>query len=566
MLNTINIFVMIYEIKTILKNAIQNGYIKTKFDVDSLKAITNISNKKIQWKIELNSGEIFYLYSNRSKKPIDTLFKAEFYCAKCKKFIGEFHILTYAFNQDKGTIIPLDTLWGDKPLKKVCKHCFRSLLTLSCRDKIERTCQERYGCTNIFSSDKVRNQLKISIENLTKEEYKKRFENYKTYFLENSKLNVLHAGYNKLTQDKKFEELQSLLSNLKDCFNYKELFLKEVKNAIDIGYISCSEDLSIIQGIYAINENKHIKWYIKIFDKLFRIKSAYFGFKIFCKQYCKICKKCISEKCDLFELFFSKKSDKLKTIKDKRFGPGKFCQRCKGLVDIEKRKEKAKQTCFKKYGYEYAGQSPQIKQKILDTIIERYGGYGTAEWKQCFKTSGYIIHNGKLIHNGNIPEIREQMIKTRRITLDKMPQEIKEEWMKKIIPHVKSKIEDEFFDLLIEKSSNNIERQFILGKYIIDGLIENKIIIEFYGDYYHANPSIYEKDQIIKLHKKQILVSNIWKKDKFRLKTIQDLLKIPAIIIWEKSFRNNKEETIKKVLNLIDNILKENNGKSVYTI
>ena len=77
----------------------------------------------------------------------------------------------------------------------------------------------------------------------------------------------------------------------------------------------------------------------------------------------------------------------------------------------------------------------------------------------------------------------------------------------------------------------------------VDLLVENtNKIIEFNGNFYHANPNIYTENSIIKVsNEHQYLAKDIWKKDKKRLE------------IWEDEWVNNKEECIVKSLNFIEN-------------
>lgn len=64
----------------------------------------------------------------------------------------------------------------------------------------------------------------------------------------------------------------------------------------------------------------------------------------------------------------------------------------------------------------------------------------------------------------------------------------------------------------------------------------NNNIIEFFGDYWHANPILYNKEEIIR----SIEVNEIWKKDESRI----DWLKksgYNVLIIWEKDWKENPE-------------------------
>lgn len=75
----------------------------------------------------------------------------------------------------------------------------------------------------------------------------------------------------------------------------------------------------------------------------------------------------------------------------------------------------------------------------------------------------------------------------------------------------------------------------------------NKKVIEFYGDYWHANPIKYDGDYIIN-KKTGRTAKEIWVKDDKRIKQINQKGH-EVLIVWEKEFVDNPEETIQKCIN-----------------
>ena len=73
-------------------------------------------------------------------------------------------------------------------------------------------------------------------------------------------------------------------------------------------------------------------------------------------------------------------------------------------------------------------------------------------------------------------------------------------------------------------------------------LPETNLIIEFYGDYWHANPVIYDAGKTIHYKFGTITANDIWEKDKKRI----DIAKkrgYYVIVIWEQEIlKKNKEE------------------------
>jgi len=79
--------------------------------------------------------------------------------------------------------------------------------------------------------------------------------------------------------------------------------------------------------------------------------------------------------------------------------------------------------------------------------------------------------------------------------------------------------------------------------------LKTKKCIEFYGDYWHCNPKIYN-ESFIQTHT-QLLAKEIWEKDKKRVKFINKKYKINTLIIWECDYIENKEKIIKECLDFL---------------
>ena len=73
---------------------------------------------------------------------------------------------------------------------------------------------------------------------------------------------------------------------------------------------------------------------------------------------------------------------------------------------------------------------------------------------------------------------------------------------------------------------------------IVDFYIKDiNVVIEFYGDYWHRNPSKYN-DKISR---------EIRKKDKKRVDKIQKKFDSKIIIVWEEEYREDKEEVFERI-------------------
>ena len=133
---------------------------------------------------------------------------------------------------------------------------------------------------------------------------------------------------------------------------------------------------------------------------------------------------------------------------------------------------------------------------------------------------------------------------------------MKESWADgKIEPNInsinESKLEKEFREELKNRLSNRKVRKITIriGKHWFypDVKIDKNILIEFYGNYWHANPKMFKSNDIIH---HRLKAKQIWDTDKKRIKILENNGFI-VFIVWQDEYQNNKEKII---LNLIKNI------------
>lgn len=75
------------------------------------------------------------------------------------------------------------------------------------------------------------------------------------------------------------------------------------------------------------------------------------------------------------------------------------------------------------------------------------------------------------------------------------------------------------------------------------------LVIEFLGDYWHANPNKYKLDDIINRHGTYVNVNSIWEADESRKNIIKEALNNPIYIeIWESDWNENPGKIIEKIL------------------
>jgi len=185
-------------------------------------------------------------------------------------------------------------------------------------------------------------------------------------------------------------------------------------------------------------------------------------------------------------------------------------------------------------------------------FIEKYGkNDGTFIYKELNKKKAHTLENFILKYDDEIG-------------LKKYTEYID----KKQCPY-HSKIADELFLIISNKLldlnysqiyTNSFSKEWFIYKKGIDNIIfvdfflrEKCKVIEFNGDYWHANPNLYESGTIINYpYKKTRLVNDIWESDKKRIDLIKRIPYInDVLVIWEKDYRNNKNKIVEKCMNFL---------------
>ena len=175
----------------------------------------------------------------------------------------------------------------------------------------------------------------------------------------------------------------------------------------------------------------------------------------------------------------------------------------------------------------------------------------------------YWKNNKRIRHNGDDPVVRAKMVQNWKKTVAKKSPEEISKWSKAILTGTTSKIATECLNLIEEHLQLTIKRQQSIFTYHVDGIIENKCIFEFFGNYWHANPLIYNADDKLSYHGKIMLAKEVWQKDKIRIEKIIQTKKLPIIIIWEQNYINNKELFIENIKDFFQKG-KIENGKIYY--
>lgn len=111
--------------------------------------------------------------------------------------------------------------------------------------------------------------------------------------------------------------------------------------------------------------------------------------------------------------------------------------------------------------------------------------------------------------------------------------------------------------LLNELMSNNIKcthqyaMQYSRTNYFVYDIVYNNKIIEYHGDFWHANPKRYKETDILNWPGgKQISVQELWKKDQLKLQFAKDQ-GYEVLVVWESDFNQDKQKVINQCIQFL---------------
>lgn len=110
----------------------------------------------------------------------------------------------------------------------------------------------------------------------------------------------------------------------------------------------------------------------------------------------------------------------------------------------------------------------------------------------------------------------------------------------------RSKAEAEFYNYIKENVNSQVQANITIGSFIVD-VIKDKKIIEFYGDFWHGNPEIFNCYDKLNFGNNNVkVISDIWEKDRKRIDFLMSN-GYQVLIIWEMDWNKNREECLEKI-------------------
>jgi hypothetical protein len=202
------------------------------------------------------------------------------------------------------------------------------------------------------------------------------------------------------------------------------------------------------------------------------------------------------------------------------------------------------------------------RAQTLEKMIERHGeDLGVVKWKEyCDRqaytnTKAYFIQKyGETLGIEKYIKINKKKAVNDPGALSKKLDVSIEDAVSIIMSRQKqfftSNIEQEFISAIENKIGNldhtTTRNPFgkwspLLGTYVVYDIKHHDCIIEFNGDYWHANPKIYKDTAVIRGK----LAIDIQQRDMLKLKTAQDL-GFRTLVVWESEYKQNKELIIQE--------------------
>ena len=216
-----------------------------------------------------------------------------------------------------------------------------------------------------------------------------------------------------------------------------------------------------------------------------------------------------------------------------------------------------------KYGWteEEFLQYNKSRAVTIENLIDRYGGEsGLKVWndycekQKITKSKKYIISTHGEEYYQNLCKIRTQtddltvIAKWHNITIEQAKEKIKT----KIRGVLYSEVEAEFTESLeiaigceLQHTSKHKpwgRYDIISKKYFVYDIKHNDCVVEFNGDYWHANPKIYESTDLIRGTEAKLL----WEKDHRKINFANEL-GFRTYTVWEGDYMNNKTKIIDEV-------------------
>lgn len=229
----------------------------------------------------------------------------------------------------------------------------------------------------------------------------------------------------------------------------------------------------------------------------------------------------------------------------RRGEPLSYCSfECSGKnagFSLPKTQDRIKEVVQERYGVDNVSHLESVKSKISEALtgIERSpeseatrkakSRASKANWKNPAYRTKVVTRVRKAVNTPRMKAVRSRNQKDRwrdPMIREKLLQSLKASFCRTSKLHLKVRDEFGLEDL-------GFESEQLVGRYFVDELnSEDKVVIEIYGDYVHANPKLYEASDLIRLPGNSYTAQEKWDYDADRISYLEGL-GYEVIVVWE---------------------------------
>lgn len=196
--------------------------------------------------------------------------------------------------------------------------------------------------------------------------------------------------------------------------------------------------------------------------------------------------------------------------------------------------EKARGTSKARFGYENASSSPTVKAKRARTFYERLGVENPFQHKEIQRQ----------IRDTNIKKYGHPYPGThslRRVKISAPHRTLSEALVTSGVQHENEVV---------------VYNEHLFSKYKApraDILIDGKLVVEVFGDYYHANPSKYKATDLISRFRGKVEAQQIWQEDANRIEKLK-LAGYKVLVVWEQTIKQDIQKALKEINAALENL------------
>lgn len=170
-------------------------------------------------------------------------------------------------------------------------------------------------------------------------------------------------------------------------------------------------------------------------------------------------------------------------------------------------KKKSRKSCLDRFGVEHASSNEDIKQKIKQTNLKKYG-------------VEYVAQYPAFIKKGIDTKFRND-------TLMKFFSKSSQQLFWKLYNNLPKELQEKCYFAELNKEFSKYKNRPYMFDFVISSI---NYCLEYNGNYYHANPKLYESDWVNQ--KLSMTAQEIWDKDIIKQKIIKDF-GFHLDIVWE---------------------------------